>query len=46
MNRPTCPECGNAIDERSMVLECEYCLSKKKNNCSTMRGRESSLLTK
>jgi len=25
----TCPECGQSIDEKSFILECEYCLSKK-----------------
>ncbi|GAA0440583.1 hypothetical protein GCM10008983_17030 [Lentibacillus halophilus] len=29
MIKPMCPECGGTIDERSMILECEYCLSKK-----------------
>lgn len=29
MKNPTCPDCGKRIDERSMVLECDYCLSKK-----------------
>jgi len=31
MNTAHCPECGRSIDERSFILECEYCLSKKED---------------
>ncbi|HLR69477.1 YhfH family protein [Virgibacillus alimentarius] len=31
MKKATCPECGRSVDERSMILECEYCLSKKED---------------
>lgn len=30
-NHATCPECDTQIDEKSYILECEYCLSKKQD---------------
>nr|WP_246202522.1 YhfH family protein [Virgibacillus doumboii] len=29
LERTICPECGNQVDNRNYVLECDYCLSKK-----------------
>lgn len=29
MKVPTCPECGERIDQQSYILECDYCLAKK-----------------
>ncbi len=29
MRIPTCPECGERIDQHSYTLECDYCLSKR-----------------
>jgi endogenous inhibitor of DNA gyrase (YacG/DUF329 family) len=26
-----CPECGKTVNEKSYMLECEYCLSKKED---------------
>ncbi len=26
-----CPECGGHMDEKSFMMECEYCLSKKED---------------
>ncbi|AIF44078.1 MULTISPECIES: hypothetical protein [Virgibacillus] len=31
MTKRTCPECGKPMEEKSYLMECDYCLSKKED---------------